>query len=204
VKGIRYYNLGIVKYLGNIFVNKLIDGQINDADDFHKMLLQQSSVEGAWFDVAGCIISQKTAYEFIADIEIGKINSVEKFNSAMKEAHGKYADLSWEWCVFEIGKYYEKPMKNMTKTDFLVFLDEWFAAVKELDECFIKDAKKEYSQTMKIGFGIDGNEETANSDFEEVRGEFDKNEFVRKISTHLEKKSALYEKAKEIIKKFLN
>lgn len=204
VNGIRYYNLGIVKYLGNVFVNKLLGGQINDADDFKKILSPQNDAGGVWFDIAGCIVPQKFAAEFSADIENGKINSLEKFNSALKEAHGKYGDFSWGWCVCEIEKYYEKPLKDMTKNDFLAFLDEWFAAIKELDECFIEDAKKEYSETMKIGFGIDGNEETANGDFEEVRGEFDKNEFVKKISLHLEKKRALYEKAKEIVKTFLN
>jgi len=204
VNGIRYYNLGIIKYLGNVFVNKLLECQINGADDLKKFLSSKKSDEGVWLDISGCLIPKKFADEFSANIENGEINSVEKFDSALKKAHDKYGDFSWEWCVLEIGKYYEKPMKDMTKNDFFVFLDEWLAAIKELDECFIEDAKKEYSQTMKIGFGIDGNEETANDDFEEVRGEFDKNEFVKKIAAHLEKKRALYEKAKEIIKTFLN
>lgn len=204
VNGIRYYNLGIVKYLGNVFVNKLIGSQINSANDLKNFLSPQKNINGVWLDISGCVIPKKFADDFSANIENGKINSVEKFNSAFKEAHDKYNDFSWEWCVSEIENYYEKPIKDMTKNDFLEFLDEWFAAVKELDECFIEDAKKEYSQTMKIGFGIDGNEKTANDDFEEVRGGFDKNEFVRKIAMHLKKKKALHEKAKEIIKTFLN
>ncbi|MDR0304309.1 MAG: DUF4954 family protein [Chitinispirillales bacterium] len=205
VNGIHYYSLGIVKYLGNVFVNKLLKCQINSANDLQKILSPQKIIEAAvWFDIAGCIIPKNFADEFSRNIESGKINSVEKFDSAFKEMHSKYDDISWEWCVSEIGKYYEKQMKNMTKNDFLVFLDEWFMAIKELDKCFIDDAKKEYSETMKIGFGIDGSEKTADGDFEEVRGEFDKNEFVRKIGVHLEKKRALYEKAKEIIKTFLN
>jgi NDP-sugar pyrophosphorylase family protein len=201
--GIRYYDLGIIKYLGNVFVNRLLDESVNSAEDLQKIISTDERTSDEWFDIAGCLVPRNFVEKFIEKINRGEINTVESFNFAIKKAHDKYDDYSWEWCIPQIRKYYGKSIEDMTKNDFVTFLDAWFASVKELDECFLDDAKKEYSEIMKIGFGIDGDEQTTNDDFDEVRGEFDNNEFVKKIHLHLEKKRELYEQAKEIIKSYL-
>ena len=58
----------------------------------------------------------------------------------------------------------------------------------------VTDAQKEFTSTAQIGFGLDGDEETARSDFEAVRGQFDKNSFVSEIKKHTINKTALAEK----------
>jgi hypothetical protein len=201
-KGIRYYKLGIVKFLGNVFVRKLLGSEVNSADDFRNFLRSKKSNDNEWLDIAGCILPQKAVNEFIEKIENETINSVEKFNAEFAETNGKYYNYSWEWCIFAIEKYYEKPLACFNKDDLVNFIDEWIAAIKDLDDNFLEDAKKEYADTVRIGFGIDGNKEIADKDFLEVRGEFDKNEFVKKINVHLERKLELYKQATEIIKKF--
>jgi hypothetical protein len=56
----------------------------------------------------------------------------------------------------------------------------------------LKDAEKEFDTASKIGFGIDGNEDTRNSDFQAVRGVYEKNRFVislQKESEEIEDKA---------------
>ena len=43
------------------------------------------------------------------------------------------------------------------------------------------------------GFGADGDERVQAQDFEEVRGDFDSNTYVKSILQHIEEKSALGE-----------
>ncbi|MCL1946002.1 MAG: DUF4954 family protein [Chitinivibrionia bacterium] len=200
--GINYYKLGIVKYLGNVFVDKLLGSEINSKDDLQSFLHSKKFDCNEWFDIAGCVLPKNKIENFIEKMDGGEIDSLEKFDRAFKEMSEKYSKYSWQWCVFGIEKYYEKPMKTMNKDDLTAFLDEWITATKKLDEWFLNDANSEYSQKMRIGFGIDGNQDTANDDFDEVRGEFNKNEFVEKINLHLKRKTQLYEKAIETIKKF--
>ena len=201
--GIRNYSMGAVKFFGNFFVKKLRGEPVNSVDDLRKMFVPQNIGAGEWLDIAGCLVPQSFVDELVKDIENGSVNTIEEFNKKFCEAHQNYPELAWDWCVCEIEKYYEKPMRDMDKCDILAFLDEWFAAVEHLDDCFLKDAQKEYSELMKIGFGIDGDADTVSEDFDEVRGEFSQNELVRKIQGHLENKRSLYENAKEIVKKYL-
>lgn len=201
--GIKYYKRGIVKYLGNVFVKRLLGSSINSAKDLHKFLQSPKADCNEWLDVAGCVLPQKIVKKIEMKLETGEIDSVEKFNAEFAEMNAKYSEFSWAWCVFGIEKYYEKPLAEFDKDDLIHFLDQWISAVVELDKCFLKDAEKEYSEVMKIGFGIDGNRDTAEKDFIEVRGEFDKNEVIGKIKAHLKKKQDLHAKSVEIIKKFL-
>ena len=202
INGIEYYNKGIVKYLGNIFVERILDCRINSADDLQKFLRSPKNDCNDWLDVAGCVLPKIVISYFIEKIETGKINSIDKFNAEFVGMNAKYPELSWGWCIYGIEKYYKKPLAEFTKDDLIKFLDEWISVVEELDECFLKDGEKEFSETMKIGFGIDGGKETANKDFIEVRGEFNKNEFVGKIYGHLKKKKILYAQVMDILRKF--
>ena len=54
-----------------------------------------------------------------------------------------------------------------------------------------EDAKKEFNLASMTSFGVDGDEEQKQCDFENVRGKFDKNPFVREVLNHIEIKTAL-------------
>ncbi len=56
----------------------------------------------------------------------------------------------------------------------------------------LKDAEKEFDPCSKLGFGIDGDDDTRDSDFQAVRGVYDKNKFVislQKESMEIEEKA---------------
>jgi hypothetical protein len=56
------------------------------------------------------------------------------------------------------------------------------------------DARKEFDLNSQTGFGVDGDRSQAEADFEEVRGSFESNSFVKAVLEHIEKKTALGEK----------
>lgn len=67
-----------------------------------------------------------------------------------------------------------------------------------LNNMILSDAKKEFDANSKIGFGLGGNDTVKNADFEEVRGNYDDNSFVKE----LHKENASIEvRAEEMIKK---
>jgi hypothetical protein len=53
------------------------------------------------------------------------------------------------------------------------------------------DARKEFDLNSQTGFGADGDRKTAEADFEEVRGSFESNSFVKAVLEHIEKKTRL-------------
>jgi len=65
--------------------------------------------------------------------------------------------------------------------------------VVKLDRMVYDDARKEFDLNSQTGFGVDGDRNQAQADFEEVRGSFESNSFVKAVLEHIEKKTALGE-----------
>ena len=70
-------------------------------------------------------------------------------------------------------------------------VEEWKAAVVNLDKMVYNDARKEFDLNSQTGFGVDGDRQQAEADFEEVRGSFESNSFVKAVLEHIDQKTAL-------------
>jgi len=70
-------------------------------------------------------------------------------------------------------------------------VEKWKESVVTLDRMLYEDAKKEFALSSRIGFGVDGSEYDRNLDFEQVRGEFEKNAFAQEALDHIRRKSEL-------------
>jgi hypothetical protein len=68
---------------------------------------------------------------------------------------------------------------------------KWKKAVVELDQMLYDDAKKEFSLSTQVGFGVDGDLQERKQDFASVRGDFDSNQTVVEILNHIDRKTAL-------------
>ena len=60
-------------------------------------------------------------------------------------------------------------------------ISDWKTNSITLKNMVLADAEKEFDQNSKIGFGIDGDEQTKIDDFEAIRGTYDNNSFVKSI-----------------------
>ena len=72
--------------------------------------------------------------------------------------------------------------------------------VIRLDEMLYEDARKEFSLTSMIGFGVDGSNKEKQQDFEGVRGDFVNNPFVIAVQEHIVNKRALGDELIERLK----
>ena len=70
-----------------------------------------------------------------------------------------------------------------------------FPEVEGEDRSRLLDAGKEFDNTSKVGFGIDGDAETADQDFEAVRGTVAENKFTAGLGKEME---AIAEKASRL------
>jgi hypothetical protein len=87
-----------------------------------------------------------------------------------------------------------KTIDQMTANDIIQLTDRWKEAIVELDKTLHKDAGKEFAATAQIGYGLDGNEETKQADFGQVRGTFEENSLVLEIEKHIAAKTELGDK----------
>lgn len=191
IHGLELYTLAINKFLGNSLISRL---------EKTSQLKPESEIgEGAWVDLAGLIAPKTCISQLMNDIEDGVITSDEEMNERFAEIHKNYYDYEWAWAYRLMLSFYNLKEGEIINQDLVRIIETWKSSVVKLDEMLYKDAQKEFSLTSKTGFGFDGHTNTAEADFEQVRGQFETNPFVTAVKEHIERKSALGNKWIEIL-----
>ena len=191
-KGIRYYETGIHKFLGNSLIKRL-EGTIFHSDDEIRARLRPDTFvgEGEWVDISGLIAPKMEIERLMDDIEQGILNNVKDIHARFAEMHVNYYTYEWTWAYGKLLEFYGLQADTITSSDVIRIVKQWKEAVIGLDHQVYEDAKKEFSLSSKTGFGADGSHEEKLRDFEEVRGDFENNQFVKAVIQHIEVKTKL-------------
>jgi hypothetical protein len=191
-KGIRFYQIGIDKFLGNCLIRRLEGRQFGDIDELREILRPQIETgTGKWLDLAGMFAPQQCVEQVLDDIEAGKIGSLQEVTEAFRSMHENYSLYEWTWAANVLQQRLGKTIEQMTADDIIEMTQTWKAAVAELDQMLHADARKEFAATSQTGYGLDGDKETRQQDFAAVAGTFEKNSFVTEIEQHIVDKTML-------------
>lgn len=191
-KGIRFYEIGIDKFLGNCLIKRLENKEFKTQSSFRAALKPNTNIgPGKWLDLAGLFAPEEAVQKMLDDIENGTINGLEKLSEGFQSMHDRYPDYEWAWAAKVIEQQIGKPIGQITANDIIELTTRWKQAVVELDNTLYADAKKEFADIAQTGYGIDGDEETRHSDFAAVRGTYEKDSFVREIELHIATKTRL-------------
>lgn len=194
-KGIKLYSMGITKFLGNSILSRLGDDTFFSDDQMRSVLRPDSEIGmGDWVDLSGLIAPKSVVDNLLDRIESADL-SLDDIHSEFAAIHSNYYGYEWSWACNEITKRIGKSIDQITASDVISLIECWRDSVVGLDKELYADAKKEFTLVQRTGFGIDGDEEDSRLDFESVRGEFEKNDFVTDVLEHIEAKSKLGELA---------
>jgi hypothetical protein len=191
-RGIKLYNMGIVKFLGNALIKKLEGITFVDSEHLRKSLAAQSPFgKGEWIDMAGLLVPKERVVALLNDIEDGQINDLSELNTRYAQMHEHYFEDAWTWCVEQFREEFSFDVNHIDFQEVDGFVDSWKNSVVELDHLLYADARKEFTLKSQTGFGMDGSEKIRNLDFEQVRGEFERHPAVQDIQQHIRIKSNL-------------
>lgn len=191
-RGIKLYQTGIDKFLGNSLIKRLEKTEFKTKGELQQRLLpDQEQGTGEWVDLAGLIAPQKSVDALLDDIESGKITTIGEVADAFRYMHNSYYDWEWSWACERIEEEEGKPVSRFTASDIIGLVERWKKSVIDLDRMLYEDARKEFTLSSMTGFGIDGGEDVKKLDFEQVRGEFESNSVVSAIQEHIMQKTAL-------------
>ncbi len=190
----KYYEIAIKIYLGQELIRRIADNKSeNDITRIRKILCYDDSFfSEKWIDAAGMFIPKKDYDLLIEAVKSGSIKSVDLLAEALRSILEKYSDSSWAWCAKLIEERYQTKISEINKDHLIQIINDWQDNSLKLNNMILMDAEKEFDQTSKIGFGIDGDEEIKNKDFENVRGKFEENKFtveLKKESLEITNKS---------------
>ena len=191
-KGMKLYQTGIDKFLGNSLIKRLEGFTPKTLEELrHRLIPTVKGGAGEWVDMAGLIAPLKVIDDLIVSLESGVITTPDKLNECFERIHADYYKLEWEWSYIHLGRELGKNPEEITATDVIDVVERWKKSVIDLDNMLLEDAHKEFTLSSMTGFGIDGDEEIKKLDFEQVRGDFDRNPVVLAIHDHIKQKSAL-------------
>lgn len=201
-KGLDFYEMGIHKFLGNSIIKRLEGTVFGSNEEIRERLKPDTGIgEGEWVDLQGLIAPKSEVNRMIDDIVEGRLDSAEKIDERLTEIHDNYYTYEWTWAYGKILETYGLEADSITADDVRMIVDKWQNAVVSLDKLVYEDAKKEFSLSAMTGFGADGTKEEKILDFEQVRGDFDNNTFVKAVLEHIRVKTELGNELKNRIQK---
>jgi hypothetical protein len=196
---LKYYETGINVYLGGALAGRLERSKAETFEELKQELFPYSEAgEGQWVDISGMLSPKSEVDNLCEDIKYGKIFSIEDLENAFFRIYREYEDFAWSWCTNVIGQRLGVDFRNITKEQIADLVREWKDNAKTMNNNIMKDGKKEFSANSKIGFGIDGDEEVVEKDFEAVRGTYEDNSYIQKLK---EETGQIERKADDLIDK---
>ncbi len=191
-KGINLYTLAIHKFMGNSIIKRLEGAPFASLSNLRERLMPTDPLgEGEWIDLAGLILPKQAAKEEINRIVGNTDYSLEAVETFFRTIHRRYYDMEWTWVCSIMPRWYGKTFDQLTAEDIIGIVRQWNDSVVSLDRMLYDDARKEFSMISRIGFGVDGSPLQRDFDFEQVRGEFENDAFVKMVCRHIEDKTAL-------------
>ena len=185
------YTIGIQKFLGNSLISRLEGKTLRTMDDVRAALRPDSAAgAGDWVDLAGLIAPRNEVTRLLNEIEKGGI-SLDDIQARLEQIHANYYSYEWTWALERLEQVWGCDVEHVTIEQIRRTVEEWKDAVVKLDRMVYDDARKAFDLNSMTGFGVDGDRHQAEADFEEVRGSFESNSFVKAVLEHIENKTAL-------------
>ncbi len=195
--GRELYTIGIQKFLGNSLISRLEQKEWHTLAEIRAALRPDSRVGlGDWVDLAGLIAPKSEVSVLLDDIEKGHM-TLEDIQTRLVQMHANYYSYEWTWAQDKLEQVWGCSVEEVSLEQIRMTVNQWREAVVNLDRMVYNDARKEFDLNSQTGFGVDGDREQAEADFEEVRGSFESNSFVKAVLEHIERKSALGNKILE-------
>ncbi len=189
-KGLQFYDLAIRRYLGNIVVNFL-----RGCDEIHEevvgdVLRPVSQMgEGTWLDISGLLTPKVALDELIEDIEQGVLGTIELINERFNEIYKNFHDYERAWVIKKICEERGKDFSQLDLGDIREVVAQWIDAVNILDNMRMADAQKEFAQTAKVGYALNGDQSDRDDEYRILHGDPSDNSFIKDLQERLEAKN---------------
>ena len=192
-KGLKYYQTGIIKFLGNSFITRIQDADVSSDEGLRRALRRDNPVgAGHWLDISGLIWPASEIEKLCDDLTEGKVRDLVELGSRFGQIASDYYSYEWTWAYDAIEKFWGYDLANITRSQAIDLISQWKNAVISLDKLIYDDAGKEFELTSMTGFGVDGDKVRRDADFTAVRGGgFNENPFVLEVLDHMRRKGEL-------------
>jgi hypothetical protein len=201
----KYYETALHIFMGNQVLKKMENAEEIDSMEAVRNLLKpkREAEPMKWIDLAGMIATEQSIAKLIEEINTGELNDLDSISSALTRIDASYEEETWNWVTWILSERFEIDVSTITTDQLLELIDKWETETVKLDKMILNDASKEFDDSSKLGFGIDGNRAVVNKDFEAVRGRPEDNKFIIGIQEEILQTQAKSAEIREKIEKLI-
>jgi hypothetical protein len=135
--------------------------------------------------------------QIASEIVSGAINTVDKFRQSLISGRDAYDEDVWLWACNQAQESLGVNFDEITVEQARDFVVQYSDQQQKLLRLVLVDAEREYDESSRIGFGMDGDAAARDQDFAAVRGRFEDNSFVRQLHADIEQISQRCEAIRE-------
>ena len=198
--GVKYYRSGIHTYLLNQVVTKIEESIENVIAIKDALAPDPGAVYSEkWVDIGGQMMPIGRLETLYADVESGKITDAPGLEKALDLIHEMYAIDEWAWVREAYKQVFGADLDAMTSEGADKLADQFLADQSKFLKLILIDATKEFDTVTRVGFGQDGSSADVDADFEQVRGTYDNNKFVKQMKQAVGDLETRIEKLKQAL-----
>lgn len=194
---VKYYEIALKIFMGDCLI-QAIEGCCCPKKAAEKLASLRGGKLGHWLDLSGLIAPAEKIEALQKEIADGKLATIEVVQQRFEAIHAAYADDKLGWFADLLELQGIDPA-GLSGEQMSKIVSEWRDARVKFNNMIAQDAKKEFDPATKIGFGIDGDQQTKDADFEAVRGSFEGNKFVKELAKDSEAVAAQAKKLLDAI-----
>lgn len=182
--GEKFYRTGIEMYLLEQIVRRA-EQAIADGRGFVEAF---QVAEGAvyseeWVDISGQLMPRQRLDSLTEAVTSGSITDIDSFFAAIDQIDDNYDDDQWTWARLAYERLFECDLDDLTEDDLGAVADALLKVRSKFLKQVSADAQKEFEDMT--GFGHGGVAGDVEHDFEEVRGTYEQNTFVKQLQEEL-------------------
>jgi hypothetical protein len=194
----KYYEMALKIYVGQELVKRIdsISPQSSLSEIRDKFKVHGKDGADNWVDICGLFSPAGKIEALVDSVRSGRIKAIDELNKGLRDIFDNYNKYAWEWCANLIVRQTGTEPDNITVTGLIQIITDWKINAVKFNNMILKDTEKEFDNSTKLAFGIDGDEIRKTMDFEAVRGTYAENKFVLGLQKET---SDIEEKADRII-----
>jgi len=162
---------------------------------------QKADTTDRWHDIGGLYASGTSMEGLKRNIRQGRAAAVPDLMKQFKNIYSRYDDDRITWGLGLAYRVFGLWISEMEKQDALAMMKRLKTSVLSVDTSVLRDAKTEYGEVYKTGYGRDGNEQDRELDFQNVRGLYEDQDVIKCIVSHIEETEKQYKSLCDEIKK---
>lgn len=181
-KGITRYENALIYYIGLRMLERLKGTRLNSDETLRNALIPDTAIgAGEWVDIAGLIAPIEEIDNLANCIEKGEILNFKEIRKRLESIHENFSLYEWRWLYDKIKEVFDTDPHSITRKKLVSVIGMWKSTAFGISSSIIADAKKEYSPSVNVGFGIDGNIECSEQEFLAVRGRLEDSSFYGEV-----------------------